>query len=251
MLFAHSFVIVTLSMIVVVFGMHGISNIDARGGRGLMSGVIRHHLLLMLLFVVNHTVFDMVCIVHHSLLSEVEGFEVFAAMAVTPIDQAKEATSRGVRSVSTKVHVAILLNELIYCQVAATDTDYYLVFFNLHKDSLLSILVDTFGLTFKPHFVSQIVGHVVDKQSKFLIKWVVLDRVVYECILGHICVVLELHDYLMKAFYLTVTIFQMRQELNRGLLGLLTLFLNLKKVVSTHFQVVLVLIFCIRLFFIG
>jgi hypothetical protein len=46
-----------------------------------------------MLVISNHAAFAVVSIVYHSLLSEIEGFEVLAAVAVTSINQTEEATS--------------------------------------------------------------------------------------------------------------------------------------------------------------
>jgi hypothetical protein len=55
---------------------------------------------VLVLIIPHHAAFRMVCIIQHCLLSEIEGFEVLAPVAVASIDQAKEAASRGVSLVT-------------------------------------------------------------------------------------------------------------------------------------------------------
>lgn len=160
-------------------------------------------------------------------------------MAITAIDKAKQAA---LGRICTAPSVTVLLNELLYCQVSTTYPDDDLVFLNLHEHAFLAILVNSLALSFEPHLVSHIIGHVVNEICQLLVEWVVLNGIVDERVLGDVCVVLQLHDYVMQSLDLAIAVLQVLEELNRGLLCLLALLFDFEEVVRADLEVVLVLV---------
>ena len=94
------------------------------------------HLFLVLnrlhfLFAVLHS------LLIHCLLREIERLEVLAAVAMPLVHKPEQL-------LLVAVAVKVLIDELLYSDVAPAHTDYYRVTFHLHEHTLLSILVDAF-----------------------------------------------------------------------------------------------------------
>ena len=157
-----------------------------------------------------HRLIDVV-LLQSRLLSEVESFEVFASVATAPVDKTEETTLGRVRAASL---VVVLLDEFFNGEIATSYADNDMIFLNLHEDTLLAVLVNAFAFPLEAHFVTEIVRHLVNENSQFLIQGVVFDGMINECIRRNPSVVPDLHDNFMKSFNLCVSLLQVLQKLN-------------------------------------
>lgn len=79
--------------------------------------------------------------------------------------------------------VAILLNELFNVHEATSNSDDDLIVLNLDKHSFHSIFVNTFALSFKPHYAeSDLHRETIDLLTELPVHWVISYRMVNELI---------------------------------------------------------------------
>ena len=107
-----------------------------------------------------------------------------------------------------------MLNELLDCKVASSNSYDDLVLLYLHEDSLLAILIDALRLSLESHLVSHFIWHVIDEESQLLIQDVIFHWMIDEGILWDVSVVSHLNDDFVKSFNLKVSLFEMLKQLN-------------------------------------
>ena len=90
-----------------------------------------------------------------------------------------------------KLDWSVLVQELVNGEVAAANTNLYVVLFDLDSNSLCAKLVDALGLTHEHDLEFLTFGVVVDEFSQFAINLVLLDRDVDSNAL------LQVHDVLL------------------------------------------------------
>jgi hypothetical protein len=124
-----------------------------------------------------------------------------------------------------KLSGSVLVQELVDGKVASSDSDVDLVLVDSDGNALSAELVDTLRLTHEHDLELVPLGVVVDELGESFVDLVVLDRNVDGNPL------LELDDVVFESFDLDFGVFELLEEFEGGLVGLVDLFLELLDVV--------------------